>query len=56
MCVTTGSPAGADRHKHHDDDPGGHPCTDQSGAPGHLVPETRTGGQWICEITGDAPR
>lgn len=39
-----------------DDDPGGHPCIDQSGAPGHLVPETTTGGQWICEITGDAPR
>lgn len=37
-----------------DDDPGGHPCTDQSGAPGHLIPSS-TGG-WVCEITGDAPQ
>ena len=37
-----------------DDDPGGHPCTDQSGAPGHLIPGS--GGGWVCEITGDAPR
>lgn len=36
-----------------DDDPGGHPCTDQSGAPGHL---TSSGSGWVCEITGDAPR
>ena len=39
----------------HDDDPGGHACTDQSGAPGHYV-EDETGSGWICEITGDAPR
>ncbi|NDK88202.1 hypothetical protein GYA93_01185 [Gordonia desulfuricans] len=38
-----------------DDDPGGHACTDQSGAPGKYVWDN-TGNQWICEITGDAPR
>lgn len=38
-----------------DDDPGGKPCTDQSGAPGHYVWD-QSGNQWICEITGDAPR
>ncbi len=37
-----------------DDDPGGHPCTDQNGAPGHLIPGS--GGGWVCNITGDAPK
>ncbi len=37
-----------------DDNPGGHPCTDQSGAPGHLIPTDD--GHWVCEITGDAPQ
>jgi hypothetical protein len=36
-------------------DPGGKPCTDQSGAPGHYVPNDDSTG-WICQITGDAPR
>ncbi|MGB3302544.1 MAG: hypothetical protein WBA98_07625 [Gordonia sp. (in: high G+C Gram-positive bacteria)] len=37
-----------------DDDPGGHPCTDQSGAPGYLIPGSSGG--WVCNITGDAPQ
>lgn len=37
-----------------DDDPGGHPCTDQSGAPGHYIPTDE--GSFVCEITGDAPQ
>lgn len=39
----------------HDDDPGGHPCTDDNGAPGHYIRDANDT-QWICEITGDAPR
>lgn len=38
-----------------DDDPGGSPCTDQSGAPGHYI-WSDSSNQWVCEITGDAPR
>ncbi len=40
-----------------DDDPGGHACTDQSGAPGHLIAANGgVGPGWVCEITGDAPQ
>jgi hypothetical protein len=38
-----------------DGDPGGKPCNDQSGAPGHYIPD-ESGSGWICEITGNAPR
>jgi len=38
----------------HDDDPGGHPCTDQSGAPGKYTFDDSSN-IWVCEITGDAP-
>lgn len=37
-----------------DDDPGGQPCTDQNGAPGHYIATDE--GSFVCEITGDAPR
>ncbi|MCS5479596.1 hypothetical protein NYP18_07985 [Corynebacterium sp. YIM 101645] len=38
-----------------DGDPGGHPCTDQSGAPGHYI-YSDSSSIWVCEITGDAPQ
>lgn len=62
VCEITGDAPQADTQRHQqshgqDDDPGGHPCTDQSGAPGHLIPDNGgVGPGWICEITGDAPR
>ncbi len=37
------------------DDPGGSPCTDQNGAPGHYI-YSDSSQQWVCEVTGDAPQ
>lgn len=38
-----------------DDDPGGKPCTDQSGAKGHYI-WADSSNQWVCQITQNAPR
>lgn len=44
------APAGQQR----DDDPGGAPCSDQSGAPGTYI-WSDDSDQWVCQISGDAP-
>jgi hypothetical protein len=49
------NPPGEAPGSSHDDDPGGHPCTDQSGAPGTYI-FSDSSNQWVCQITGDAPR
>ncbi|QKT06894.1 hypothetical protein HUN08_06595 [Gordonia sp. X0973] len=53
--VAPGNPAPAPKPQGRDDDPGGKPCTNQSGAPGHYI-WSDSSNMWVCEITGDAPQ
>jgi len=55
VTTTHNNPAPQTTTPVRDDDPGGKPCTDQSGAPGHYI-WSDSSNQWVCEITGDAPR
>lgn len=52
---TTPHSATPPRTSPRDDDPAGHSCTDQNGAPGTYI-WSDSSNQWVCQITGDAPR